>query len=642
MSEDFCLDNNELTDDERQVIYHVTLKSYEISTDSLKGILPNNHCISDETIHRTIKKLQDSKLISSTDLWGEEHIASDDLLLYIIPELKKFKKYVEKIQLIENEDTSQPSQNRKAALKRNLLFSLLFNADEYKYQEEKLLPHPPADIIDFYCKILTHEKYTQYIRNIEIKLINICLDYRYNQLVTNLFSIKENSDFFFTIRSYCSAKNRKALHYFDDNSPLFTYNHAAYNEKNVTKAHDKLYNKAIIALFSKNADKALGYFTKGLQAEKKGVFPQHPVYAMWYFITLHILPSEIAQTYFNTIRKPSVDGKNLQNKLWNPIISHFLNDRESCRQQFKELDEYLLKGNPIDQVIYIIVNYLTGKKLACEQIPYFIDTIIGCHGAGYEVLAYESAFALLQLTADKRCVELFDNLESKLQVAPVLQLIKHEEPWRKNTKLLYDLLDKTRKTNENFVKISYLFNKEKLFLQLAIQNKTDKGWSKMRKIAHKNISGIDPQTIASNDFKIINALKLSANSTCNNIQNIIPEIINHPNIFSDGTNPAPVLFIPGRIEIEVIKNGDCYDLAAKPHNLDHNFFIDEIAKNIYKIYSITEAEKKIVRAIQNNHLTFPVTQREELQRILYRLGALNFEIVASEEFTQKSDGHFNC
>ncbi|MDR2979242.1 MAG: hypothetical protein LBV02_02195 [Bacteroidales bacterium] len=607
------------TEEELQVLYHVALKAYEISVESLRAFFPNLKSYSLDLIDRILRKAGEEKLIASTDLWGNEYLAGDGLLLQTLPSLKKLKKSFQEIQRIEEEDVSQPSQNRKAALKRNILFTLLFDKTAYHDLEQRLLPHPSADMIDFYSKLVECEDYADHVREIDIAIVNACLDYHYKQHVTNLYPVSENRDYFVKIKSLCAVKDRKRLYAFDEESPLFSYHPEKYNEKNTQRESEKLFNRALIALYGGKNEKALDYFTKGLQVEKKSSFPQHPLYGMWYFITLYTLHSEEIASCFEVMRKPVIETKQLQNKLWKPVIAHFFNEQDSFRQSLQELEEECQKGDPIDRIIYIIVSYLTENKLRKDDISPFINMIIGVYSAGYQPLALEAAYALRQLTGHPRGEELYRTLRVDLQTDPILSFVKQEEFWKKNFKLLESLLAKTKNIRENQVKISYIFHKERLNLQVVVQNKTEKGWSKARKIQGKDLVKIDSHHLAVHDRGMIAELSRLPQHTRKNIHAVAHNMINHPNIFSDDELCHPVLFIPGRIEIQVRQENGLYHLSTKSYHFENNTMFEEVAPDIYKIYTANENQQKIIQAILERHLTFPLSEKEEVEKIVWRI-----------------------
>lgn len=614
-------------DDEKQVLYYAVLKAYEISVESIIAFLPNSKIYTPELISRILKKAHDQQLLVSTDLWESEYFAGDEFILQVIPYTKKLRSKLTELQTAEEEDPSQPSHNRKAALKRNIAFALLFEKNDYAAIEERLLPHPPTDIVDFYDKMIIHEAYRNYIREIDITMINICLNYRYNQYLSNLYPISEYKDYFLKVKSLSAAKNRKYLYYFDEKSPLFTHDNSAYNEKNVNKESEKFYNRALMALFNKENEKAMSYFSKGLQVEKRINFPQHPIYGLWYFITLYTLSPGTAALHFESIRKTPIENKQSQNRFWLPVMAHFFNDQPLLQQQLREAEDECAKGTPSEQIIFIIVSYLTENRLNSDAISSLSDVVIGCFSAGYHSLALEAAYALAQLTSNEREQELYRAIHDKLQVDPVLSLVKREETWVKNMKLLQSLIMKSHYTSEKSVKISYLFHKEHLNLQLVVHNKTDKGWSKGRKIASKDMLQVNTSTLSSIDQKIISKLQRSAGYSENNIFNVAKEIINHPAVFSDDDKNHPVLFIPGRIEINIASTDHSFFITTKPYIIDSNNFIEEVDEYVYKIYTISEPQKNIIKAIQQNNLEFPISQEKEVRKMLHGLRALDFEII---------------
>lgn len=614
-------------DDERQVLYYAALKAYEIAVESLTGILPKAKEKTEEFVSLVLRKAHDQQLLVSTDLWESEYFASDEFILHAIPFTKKMRNKLVELQTAEEEDSTQPSHFRKAALKRNLAFALLFNKNDYTAIENRLLPHPPVDIVDFCGKMITLEAYQKRIREMNVAMINICLNYRHNQFLSNFYPIGEYNDYFLKVKSLCAAKKRKHLYAFDENSPLFTRDNRAYSEKKVNKEYEKLYNHALIALFNKENKKALTYFTKGLQAEKRVNFPQNPLYGLWYFITLYTLPSETAAQYFEFSRKAPIENKQSQSRLWQPVIAHFFNDQQLLQKQLREMEDECSKGNPSEQIIFIIVSYLTENRLNSDAISPLSNVVIGCFSAGYHSLALEAAYALAQLTSNEREQELYRTIQDKLQVEPVLSLVIHENIWEKNAKLLQSLIAKSNHISEKSVKISYLFHKEHLNLQLVVHNKTDKGWSKGRKLKEKDIPQIGNGILSPVDQKIINKLQHFPSRHENNIFDVAKEIVNHPAIFSDDDKNHPVLFIPGRIEINVSNDEQSIFITTKPYTLEKNNFIEEIDDHVYKIHTISEHQKNIIKTIQRNNLEFPISQEKEVRKILHGLRALDFEII---------------
>lgn len=626
MNRDLSLNSLNLNDEELDILHHIALKSYEISEDSLLIFFPDLKKYSAEVISQVFQKCNSNNLLINTDLWGEEYIASDHLLLLSIPCSHKLRKKLTKIQAIENEDEAQPSQHRKAALKRNLLFALCFNKTEYEYLESRLLPHPPPEIIDFYAKILPLDQYVKRIRNIHPQLIRICLDHQYYQRLSGLIPISENSDYFHKIRSLCAQKYRKEICYFDEHSPLFTRNTKRYTEKNVIKEYEKQYNRALAALSENHIKKALSHFKKGLQLEGKTHFPFQPIYGIWYFITLYSLPSEEVISLFEIIRKPIIPSKHLQNKLWVPVVAHFFNDQEGVRQGMKEIENELSKSSPLDRIIYIIICYLTNSQPEIQLTHALNDLIIGCFESGYQNLALEAAYSLFKTTSDPRSEELYHTIAGIMKAEAALVHIKHDEAWVKNFKIIETALAKTRQIPEKPVKINYFFNKELRQLQLIIQNKTEKGWSKGRKISHKEIPVLDNNTASPRDQRIIEKLKRHAHCSEDNIFELIPEIFNHPNTFINEKCSTPALFTPGRLKLKVIKSEEQYLINCIAAPSGKNQCIEEVAPNIFRIYTISEQNRKIFEIINQNRLTFPQSHIAELKNILYQLQAMQFEI----------------
>ena len=251
---------------------------------------------------------------------------------------------------------------------------------------------------------------------------------------------------------------------------------------------------------------------------------------------------------------------------------------------------------------------------------------------GYQWIAMVLAELIGNVEGDKKFCDFADDISRRTKMAPVVEAVILEDPWKRRLKALLSFTSDSEQALEATTvphsRLVWLIGHKNNTITLTGREQRfskEKGWSRGRPIALSRLfSGRNLEFMTEADCRVCKALKReqsNQNVTYHfNLNHALPALVGHPLLFLEESPEVSVEFIKGEPELLVEKSEEGVRLKLIRDFSQEGVSVLCETPTRFKIIEVTKKHKDIARIISPNGLQIPLSH---LGKVMAAVGNLS-------------------
>lgn len=240
---------------------------------------------------------------------------------------------------------------------------------------------------------------------------------------------------------------------------------------------------------------------------------------------------------------------------------------------------------------------------------------------GYTWLALEYGALLAKTGRPRAAPEAFLSVRGNLGMQPIIDSIRHEEPWQRALKALSLKNQPAAPSPGSDHRIAWLLriaeNGSLLNLIPKEQKITGKGaWTRGRIVALKKLARADCPYLTEQDRKICAALKKETapwgSSIDFDLDAALTALVGHPFIFLEENTATPIELLAGQPELRIEQAGDNLYISLHPFFEDESFRIVRETRTRFRVIAINRELRHLAKMVGKEGLMVPSEARAKV------------------------------
>lgn len=549
-----------------------------------------------------------------------------EFLVYIFPQMKL---YLEEWEYVNNRYRYFYYGTSFIRNLRDYLYCLLFDKFHYLEAENKFLEHGFGALSNSLSGLIDNEAYKSKLPLINFVIIRQLIEGKIIKCISTLNSLTDLHQYIENLKTTVTLQNSVKLP-----SVLF---HQSYHRGNLeealtfTKYEVPSYTIAALQYLVRGDLKpALISFEKALKSQRSYLrgsqLPQVAHDAYYYLVALlSITPEESAAVFQKILLALQKRHFSASDDIFKAVLYYALNDKKALAQMMEKLNRDIMDvDQEYNSMIIFMVLYLIDKKPDNIVLSRVLQITKKAWSNGFRLLAFESAYILKQWYVSSETEALYDTIASKFDFKPAVAHISRQEEWEKSLNVFLSMesgnAKSTGKYQQGKYRVVYYVNFNNRFIQPVLQTRSVKGiWSTGRNISLKSFYAGNTEGMVDQDYRISKQIRYSKSYYGEEYSlpfETITELIGHPYVFLDGSADVPVELIASQPVLQVIKTPKGFTLATDIKNASQYLIVEKETNTRYKIYELSDQQKKVIEAIMQQKIVVPEAGKEKLMQVL--------------------------
>lgn len=629
-----------LPNNEKEIFNAFVIKSLFYDHNDIRSQLPTSRDYTVKIIKEAIYKGLKNGLLIRTEGFAYSPLgvyhASYPFMANIISRLTDygkglFRKRTKSFRSWPDKDSADPRD--VAQMLFDLLYDSNFNNEKHKFIFTDYLALQKLDLMRL-------TKYVDRFNKLDINNLKGIVDAEVTKTMLKLepMDIVERIDKH--ISPKIDANKRVAFAYWFDYRYIFSGNLKAML-KNIDKnAALAIEISAILTFLNGKTSESLKLFDQRLRLYRKDKAYRSiqilPIYYLnyFYFVTLLSLPIDQVATrarkILASLEKPSESYSfgGYFKFLLQKLLEVKLPKHDEYEAQFKEiLFKRISNGHAYYTLFEIAFAYIAEITPPQSMRKHIVNLVAKGHNSGYNLMAYEAAYAAYKWFGDDECARLYKKIEKEMKYKPAASRVVQMELWEKSIDLMVDALggvgdkneDNSNKT-ESKHRIVYTFYPEINLFKPILQTMGASGkWSKGRNVSLKSFQEGKTRGMTNKDLKIskyVRSYRDWGTDVYELSYYVAEELIGHPLVFMGENIDIPIEFVAAKPTIKVLKKRDGYVLQSDIKKYDRDLIIKKETNTRYLVYKIDERMQELLRILTTSGVVIPERGKDKLIPLL--------------------------
>lgn len=214
------------------------------------------------------------------------------------------------------------------------------------------------------------------------------------------------------------------------------------------------------------------------------------------------------------------------------------------------------------------------------------------------------------------------HLQEKTGLFPLINVLKSEEPWKRNLQALIQVTSSQQVYNPSHgERLIWMVDDSKGKMQISPKEQKlnpSGSWSKGRPISLSRLYSGKLAYLTIQDRKISTSIQKKVNPETHGVSytfdmdKALPAMINHPLLFLAKSPVTPVEFVAGEPELLVEERGSQLRIRFSQQISDDNITVFHETPTRYKIIEINDNHRRIAQITGKNGLTVPIEASEQV------------------------------
>ncbi|MBU0945303.1 MAG: DEAD/DEAH box helicase [Proteobacteria bacterium] len=213
-------------------------------------------------------------------------------------------------------------------------------------------------------------------------------------------------------------------------------------------------------------------------------------------------------------------------------------------------------------------------------------------------------------------------LQETTGLFPLINVLKSEEPWKRNLKALIQITSSPQENNiSQSERLIWMIDDRKGKIQISPKEQKlnpSGAWSKGRPISLSRLYSGKLVYLTIQDRKIATSIQKKVNPETHGVSysfamdKALPAMINHPLLFLAKSPATPVEFVSGEPELLVEERGSQLHIRFSQKISDDNITVFHETPTRYKIIEINDNHRRIAQITGENGLTVPIEASDQV------------------------------
>jgi superfamily II DNA or RNA helicase len=518
---------------------------------------------------------------------------------------------------------------------REALFYLLFgDVRQYKAAEGQLERFGTKNL---YEGIIVDPQYRHVLSRISPNVLEAAVKSKYNEYLLDMHPLSGFRKLLGEIKSV--LHDLKCLQEYD--TGFESVLRGDFSAADVSSKGRNTYEfKAIELTLQGRHLEALEMFDKSLTPQRrtrKSFRPPDSLFAGYYcIVNLMCLEFELSLPPFRKIADANTKTEHSSTEIFRSVANYMLNDKEMMNGDLKSFADSFHSVSPMIAIhIFLAAKLCNSSVMDSEKyLPLVKQLVETAFDAGYTLIAHEAAYAL-NAAAPSLGAKLLNRISAKMQYPPAMSRIRRQEEWERMLDMLLDFrpVKKSSAPEEGASRVIYLFSPQYRNIQPVLQTRNARGWTAGRNIAIKTFAEAKTEGMTPADIAVAKTITVSFSNgySYSHFSNkVFLALVGHPLIFLNATNgEIPVEFVEAKPQVGVIKSENKYVLISEEldeRELESQIVVKKETNTRYRVISITDSQRKIIRVLLDGKITVPESGRVKLMELLAYMSAEDMEV----------------
>lgn len=306
-------------------------------------------------------------------------------------------------------------------------------------------------------------------------------------------------------------------------------------------------------------------------------------------------------------------------------------DNNKGRKEAESFRQLLLQNianeNDFSTLFKIAFAYLADITPPQSMKNHIVRLVEKGHHGGYNLMAYEAAYAAYKWFGDEQCTNLYRKIEKDMGYKPAASKVLRVEQWEKSLDLMVGALggignknDDNDNNSDSRYRIVYVYYPEINLFKPILQTLGANGrWSKGRNVSVKSFQEGKTKGMTDKDLKIskyVRSYRDWGSDVYELSHDVAEELIGYPLVFMGDNIDIPIEFVAAKPTIKVQKKRDGYQLQSNIKKYDSSLIISKETNTRYLVYKLDTKMQELLRILTTSGVVIPEKGKEKLIPLL--------------------------